>query len=257
VLILYVLEWDRIWLTWLERLNRSRLRRLESTIYQLRRSSLADEYDTYVTSLSPNTPFFSHTWLMLPISPLLRASSGHPNKLKRKTSYLNLRLHSYQSLLTSGRRGLTLNMLNWTIFLPIYLQKTLPEVKPVGQVRNHPRRPRTSYAWLVHCSMEDEEAKAFSVILRYSPPPCVVTYLSRDDEGDHERPGFISHQFGITYVEEAPYIAHVCGLDPNVVTAEDMDRRNARLKCLSRPCSNFTSSWSWRNAVRTNLCQVE
>jgi len=83
----------------------------------------------------------------------------------------------------------------------------------------------------------------------FSTSMCLSRYPSTGDEGDHERTGSIRDRFGIKYVEEAPYIVHVCGLDPNVATAEDMDRRNARLKCLSRPCSNFTSSWSWRDAV--------
>jgi len=57
----------------------------------------------------------------------------------------------------------------------------------------------------------------------------------------------IRDRFGIEFLEEAPYIVHACGLDPNVATAEDLDRRNARLKCLT--CND---SWvmNWRNAVR-------
>ncbi|KAF8547773.1 hypothetical protein OG21DRAFT_1526927 [Imleria badia] len=34
-------------------------------------------------------------------------------------------------------------------------------------------------------------------------------------------------QFDIKLVEDAPYIVHACRVDPNVATAEDMDRRNA------------------------------
>ena len=42
----------------------------------------------------------------------------------------------------------------------------------------------------------------------------------------------IQNRFNIQYFEDAPHIVHACGLDPNVATVEDMDRLNARLKCL-------------------------
>lgn len=61
----------------------------------------------------------------------------------------------------------------------------------------------------------------------------------------------IRDRFGIKFLEDAPYIVHACGLDPNMATAEDMDRWNARLKCL------YCNSWrimSWRDAVHLPVC---
>ena len=66
------------------------------------------------------------------------------------------------------------------------------------------------------------------------------------DEGNLEETVSTRDRFGIEFLEEAPCIVHACGLDPNVATTEDLDRRNARLKCLT--CKD---SWvrNWRNAV--------
>ena len=58
VLILDMLEWDRIWPEWLEAMNSLRLRRLERTVYESRRRPPVSEYDTYVTSPSLNIPLF-------------------------------------------------------------------------------------------------------------------------------------------------------------------------------------------------------
>ncbi|KAF8548382.1 hypothetical protein OG21DRAFT_1526530 [Imleria badia] len=62
---------------------------------------------------------------------------------------------------------------------------------------------------------------------------------------DKERTGSIWDRFSIEYAEAAPYVVHACGLDPNVATVEDMERRNARLQCLS--CQDWC--YSWREAV--------
>ena len=72
-------------------------------------------------------------------------------------------------------------------------------------------------------------------------------------KGDMERTGSLGDRYGIAYMAEAPYIIHACGLDPNVATADDMDRRDARLKCLSCRSSRVRR---WRDAVSVPLCCV-
>ena len=73
------------------------------------------------------------------------------------------------------------------------------------------------------------------------------------DELDLERTGSILDRYGIEHVAEAPDVIHACGLDPNVATADDMDRRNARLMCLS--CKDSLVR-RWRDAVRLPFCCV-
>ncbi|KAI9570860.1 hypothetical protein HD554DRAFT_2312480 [Boletus coccyginus] len=75
---------------------------------------------------------------------------------------------------------------------------------------------------------------------------------------DREMP--VQERFKVICLKAAPYIVHACGLDPNVATVEDMDRRNARLKCLS--CNDsYIRNWkgslfhstSYSHIIQTSL----
>jgi len=73
-----------------------------------------------------------------------------------------------------------------------------------------------------------------------------------DEPWDREMP--IQDRFKLKYLKAAPYIVYACGLDPNVATVEDMDRRNARLVCLS---CNDSYVRNWKGSVRLSVDRVE
>ncbi|KAI9570858.1 hypothetical protein HD554DRAFT_2079531 [Boletus coccyginus] len=81
---------------------------------------------------------------------------------------------------------------------------------------------------------------------------CTPDPIFGDEPWDREMP--IQDRFKVKYLKAAPYIVHACGLDPNVATVEDMDRRNARLKCL--PC-NDSYIRNWKGSVRLSVDRVE
>jgi hypothetical protein len=251
-------EWDRIWPEWLDTMNNFRLRRLERSVYQSRRRSLVDEYRTYVTSPSPNTPSFdllphvADVARFPPFRDIIRASEETQTQDKLfESAFAQL-----PEFVDEWRKRLETELAE-LVQIPSHLSSNNASGGQV-LVSNSTASSKSSQAptdkLRLACALFYGGSKGiFSYPEVFSTSMCLSRYPSTGDEGDHERTGSIRDRFGIKYVEEAPYIVHVCGLDPNVATAEDMDRRNARLKCLSRPCSNFTSSWSWRDAVRLTL----
>jgi len=84
----------------------------------------------------------------------------------------------------------------------------------------------------------------------FSTSMCNSTHPYPTGKGDMERTGSLGDRYSITYMAEAPYVIHACGLDPNVATADDMDRQDARLKCLSCRSSRVRR---WRDAVSVPL----
>ena len=76
--------------------------------------------------------------------------------------------------------------------------------------------------------------------------------IRADEEWSCEMP--IQDRFSVKYLVDAPNIVRACGLDPNVATVEDMDRRNARLKCLYCKDSYIRN---WKGSVRLSVDRVE
>ena len=259
VLILDILEWDRIWPEWLGTMNSFRLQRLERTIFQSRRRSLVNEYYTYVTSPSPNTPSFDRLPHVAdvarfpPFRDIIRASEEtQMNDKLFESAFAQL-----PEFVDEWRKRLDTELAE-LVQIPSHLS---PKDASGGQViaSNSTASSKSSQAptdkLRLACAQFHGGSKgAFSYPEVFSTSMRLYRYPGKGDEGDSERTGSLWDRFGIKCIEEAPYIVHVCGLDPNVATAEDMDRRNARLKCLAPSCSNLTSPWSWREAVRLPLC---
>lgn len=75
------------------------------------------------------------------------------------------------------------------------------------------------------------------------------TTVNRDEDGWNPVVCFLD-RYDVGFSEDASYVIHACGLDPNVTTPEDTDRRDARRKFLF--CSE-PRIMSWRSAVRPFL----
>lgn len=70
-----------------------------------------------------------------------------------------------------------------------------------------------------------------------------------DDEANRDLTVPIEDRFSFEYLVEATTIVQACGLDPSVAMVDDMDRRNARLKCLCNEWDALNIVMDWRSAV--------
>ncbi|KAH0829105.1 hypothetical protein J3R83DRAFT_2571 [Lanmaoa asiatica] len=217
-------EWDRIWPEWLETMNNFRSRRLEN-VYQSRRRSLMYKYDLYTTRPSPNTPVFDLLPHVVDVArfPPFRDTIRAPEETQTSSELFESAFAEIPALVDQWRKTLDAEIAE-LIKIPSHLFHT-------GCFR---------CVFYGGCEGIFTHPEVLSTVMRHYSYP-------NYGESDLERTGSIGDRFGIRFVEEAPYIVHACGLDPNVATSEDMDRRNARLKCLS--CQDACIR-SWRDALR-------
>ena len=256
VLILDIPEWDRICPTWLKAMNDFRLQRLERNVYYWRRRALKDEYKAFVAFPSPYTPSFdllphvADVACFPPFRDIIKAPEGTPMNDK---------------LFESAFAQLPEFVDEWKKWLDA-------EVAEMVQIPSHLSLKDTSSGQISTSSntVVPESSKGPADKLRLAcalfrgRSPGIFTYpdvfLSCKDisypsrgETDSGRTGSVWDRYGIKYVGEAPYVVHACGLDPTLATEQDMERRDARLKCL---CCGWSGSWGWREAVRLPFCGV-
>ena len=264
VLILDVLEWDRIWPEWLETMSSLRLRRLERTVYKSRRRSLVSRYNSYVTSPSPNTPPNTPSVDLLPhVADVARFSPFRdiiraPEETQVDDELFEPAFAQLPELVDEWRKKLDAEFAE-LVQIPSDLSlKDVSGGQVIASNGTPSLKPSQESAHKLHlaCALFSGERNGI-----FTYPEVLSTsmgfhkYPSRGAESDSERAGSVWDRFRIKYVEEAPYIVHLCGLDPNVATAEDMDRRNPQFRCLSSRCSGSTSTWNWRDAVRLPLAE--
>lgn len=244
VLILATIEWTQVWPEWSETMAIFRSQRLDQTVYQPRRDVLTCAYDDYVTFPSPNAPIYDLLPHVIefscfpPFLDVIYAPEGTQIGVK-SFEFLFAQLPA----LVDDWRKLTDAELADLVKVPSHLSSeaasggrdvasgTIPVEPPIGKLR-------------LACAVFDT-----SGTLAHHPDVFYTMLHSVDLMGgrrEWERAIPIQRRFGVRFLEEAPYIVHACGLDPHVATAEDMDRRNARLKCLLCKDSYVRS---WRDAV--------
>jgi hypothetical protein len=249
-----MIEWKRVWPEWLETINDFRSQRLNKVVYQPRRRSLTSEYAHYVMRPSPNTPAFDLLPHAIDVAcfPPFRNIIRTPEGTQMNNKPFESALAQLPELVVEWRKKLDI------------------EVAELVKIPSHLSSKCTSDGWVVASTsttgLESSQAVTDKLRLACALFSCSVMDLfphpevfissmrnyvyPRFDVLDLERTGSILDRYGIKYIAEAPYIIHACGLDPNVATADDMDRRNARLKCLS--CGNSCVR-RWRDAVRLHF----
>lgn len=260
-----------MWPDWVKIMDNFRSQRIEKTLYLPRRRSLKSEYERYVIQSSPDTSTFDllpHVADLIrfpPFRDVIRAPEG--TRLGDKPfasafAQLSVLVDEWMRKVNSEIAGL--------VKIPSFLSPdnvSGDRNKVLGSTR---------HAKLCQTAM-DKLHLACAVFHMGDTGPCVHpevlsvsmrngTMLPVDEEllsndgiprwipcvDNSEHAGSIHDRCGLQFLEEAPYIIYACGLDPNVATVDDMDRRDARLRCLS--CWGHTLVMNWKHAVRFALC---
>lgn len=228
-------------------MNNFRSRRLQ----QQRRLSLVSNYTTYVMSPSPNTPTFD---LLPHVADLARFPPFRDIIWAPDGTYIytmgtfGSASAQLPALVDEWRKKLDVELAE-LIKIPSHLsvQDTSGVASNSTVTRTELSRTATDKLRLACALFECGDCEGtftypevLSVAMRQH------TYPSDSESDDSGRTGSIWDRFGTGFIEEAPYIIHACGLDPNVATVEDMDRQNARLKCT---CCRNPHIMNWSDAV--------
>lgn len=242
-----------MWPEWLETMNKFRFKRLDMTVYKPRRDSLVSEYASYVTSPSQNTPAFDllpHVADLVhfpPFQDIIRAPEGTQMSDKPfESAFAQLPV-----LVDEWRKKLDAQLAE-LVKIPsrLSLKNASRCCTAASSKKNRMESSQTAIDKLhLACAV-------FHTTFIYTYPEVLATlrYSGDLDSGkdDSERAVSIEDRFYVRFLKDAPYIVRACGLDPNVATVEDMDRRNARLTCLY--CKDQRVR-SWRDAVRLPVDQ--
>ena len=251
-------EWNRTWPEWLETLNRFRSQRLDALVYPRRKISLATEYTNYVTRPPPNIPVFELLPHVIDVAcfPPFRNIIKAPEGTQMNDEPFESALAQLPELVDEWRKKLDAEVAD-LVKIPSHLSfesTSDGRVVASSSTTSSESSQVTTNKLRLACALFSDDCTTglfthpevfFGSMRRHEYP--------RPDGFDWERTGSIPRRYGIGYIVEAPYVVHACGLDPNVATADDMDRRNARLKCLF--CRDMRAM-RWRDAVRLPLCCV-
>jgi len=241
-------DWDKMWPEWAKIMNNLRSRRLEAVCYQPRRRLLMSEYVRYVTHPSSDSPTFD---LLPHVADLARfppfrntiESPEEPrtndNPFASAFAQLPVLIDGWMKELNSEIAGL--------VKIPscLCLDNSAGDPNTASNSTKHAESSQTDLDKLhLACAVfRVGSTGAFA-------HPEVLSVSTHNDAVFPSRETHLSAigvTTGLEFLEEAPYIVHACGLDSGVATVDDMDHRNARLKCLS--CDGRTLIMNWRHAV--------
>lgn len=246
-----MLEWVRIWPEWAEVMNDLRSKRLETTVYPLRRCLLVSEYNRYVTHPLPDSPtfhFLPHVTDLASFSPF-KDIIENPEQIQMNDkpfasafAQLPVLIDEWLKTLNSEIAGL--------VKIPAHLSVKASEDRNKAPGSINPTDLFQADLDKLHLAcaifrVDGTGAFAYPEVLSVSMRHDMVVTAHQTTLMSIIANGVIH---GLQFLEEAPYIIHACGLDPSVATARDMDHRNARLRCLS--CAGRTLIMNWRHAVR-------
>lgn len=252
LLIVDIIEWDQMWPEWRKIMDDFRLRRMHDTVYQPRQNLLEGEYNTYVEHPTPDGPTFDilpHVTDLAHFGPfrdIIRAPEGTQiNDTTFVPAFAQL-----PDLIEGWKKCLDAEFAE-LVKIPLHLS---PENAPndwsnTSKTAEETEAPQTDLNKLhIACAL-----------FRVAGTGC-YTYLdalsvSMRGGGKYglQPTGSSQDKFRIEFFEEAPYIVRACGLDPRVATADDMDRRNARLRCVV--CKDRPDIlMNWRCAASLPLC---
>ncbi|KAG6379256.1 hypothetical protein JVT61DRAFT_11706 [Boletus reticuloceps] len=241
-------EWNQLLPKTLKTMNSFRSKRLESVVYRSRRKLLASEYANYIMHPLPNAPALDIFPYVVDVASfstfrdIIKAPEDTQISLESAFAELPELVGKWREKLDTEFAEL--------VKIPSHLSRAgVSSDRAVASSGNTGLAPsQTAMDKLrLACALFRVDSMGlfsypevlFISNMAYSKFP---TY----DEHDLRCNGSIQDRYCIEYIVEAPYVVHACGLDPNVATVEDMDRRNARLKCLS--CEDSCVR-HWRAAV--------
>ena len=262
-----ILEWSRMWPAWDKIMTNFRLKRLEATLYQPRRRLLVTEYDRYVMHPSPDSPtlhFLPHT-LDLARFPLFRDVIRTPEDTQLDDKPFAPAFAQLPTLVNEWAQKL-----NTEIAGLVKMPSCLSSDVVSASLYKAPSNGEQTGSFQTDLDKLHLACAVFHVggTGAFAHPEVLSVSMANDVmfpnhgtnldaigvglgsircEDDSERTGSIHDRFGLQFLDEAPYIVYACGLDPNVATVDDMDHRNARLKCLC--CGGRILVMNWRHAV--------
>lgn len=230
--------------------------RLQEVVYQPRHHTLVAEYITYVTHPTPDTPAFdvlphiADLCCFPPFQDVIMAPEEHQMSDKSfATAFSQL-----PPLVGEWRNKLDAEVAA-LVKIPSCLSlgnaSTAQVVASSSTTSTGSSQTNMNKLHLA-CALFNADRGAYTY-----PEVLLVSmhhhHFPNDAEDNLERIGSIKDRFFIKFVVEAPYIVHVCGLDPNVAPADDMDHRNARLRCLYGSQELHNIVMDWRQAVSLPL----
>ena len=246
-MLIRMTEWARMWPEWVETMNNFRSGRLEHAVYQARRNLLISEYFDYVTSPPPNTPAFDLLPHVIELScfppflDVIKAPEGTQMGVKPfESAFAQL-----PGFVDEWRMQLDVELAE-LVKIPSHLSlKDAPGVRGMASSA----RVESSQAPTDKLRLACAVFNTSSTLANYPDVYSTMHHYPNPIRGaaEWERTMAIQNRFSVQFLEDAPYIVHACGLDPNVATVEDMDHRNARLKCL---LCNDPFIRTWRDSVR-------
>ena len=232
-------------------MNDFRSRRLKEEVYQSRRHSLVSAYNKYVAHPSPDAPTFdllpdvANLASFLPLKEMIKA----PEEIRITDESFASAFAQLPLLVSEWKKKLDAKLAE-LVKIPLHLTSAnatgCRALALSSMTRAESLNTDLDKLHIACALFRTTDAGVFTHLEVFSVAKFNYYYpdFCKDDS---ERSGSISDDFGIQFLEEAPYIVHACGLDPNMATVDDMDHRNARLKCLS--CEGRTLTMNWRHAV--------
>ncbi|KAF8435101.1 hypothetical protein L210DRAFT_3551914 [Boletus edulis BED1] len=241
--------WGHMWPEWLEIMEAFRSRRLKEDVYPQRRRLLAIEYENYVTQPSLDTPSFDLLPHVVdidrlpPFADIIKA----PEATQMDGKPFASAFAQLPAFVDSWKKMLDVELTD-LVKIPSRLlcsdDLTGGRVVPSSNASST-ESSQTSTKLQLACAL----FRTCNGVFAHPEVFFVCRRYSSNSEDDSDPVGPIVNQLSITFMEEAAYIVHVCGLDPNVATVDDMDRRNARLRCLLDDPNSYNLVMNWRNAI--------
>ncbi|KAF8141131.1 hypothetical protein EV363DRAFT_1307184 [Boletus edulis] len=239
--------WGKMWPEWLVIMEAFRSRRLKEDVYPQHRHLLAIEYKNYVIQPSPDTPSFDLLPHVVDIArlPPFKDIIEDPEATPMDGKPFASAFAQLPAFVGDWKKKLDLELTELVKIPSCFScseELTGGRVVPSGNAsstKSFQTSTKLQLACVLFCKANNIFAypEVFSMCHRYSSN-------SEDDPI-----GPIVNKLCITFMEEAACIIHVCGLDPNVATVDDMDRRNARLRCLWDAPKSYNLVMNWRNAI--------
>ena len=240
------IEWNQIWPEWVGTMNNLRSQRLEEDVYPFQRRAVVSAYDSYVTHPPPNTPAFdllphpADVTCFPPFRDIIRVLDGaYVDDKPFESTFAQL-----PELVDKWKKELDAEVAELVKIPPHLSSKGTCDDRVVASsstIGSESSQTATDKLHLACALFRCNVCGPFTHFEVFS----ISMFCC--DETDLERTGSIWDRYRIAYIAEAPHIIHACGLDPNVATVDDMDLRNARLKCLT--CSDSRVR-RWKDAVR-------
>lgn len=243
-LIVDAIEWTQMLPKWVKTMNDYRRLRLDAVVYKPRQRLLASEYDNYVRSRSQDTPAFDLLPYVTDLArfPPFRDIIKAPEDFQMGMTPFVSAFTQLPALVEEWKKQLDAELAE-LVRIPAHLSlqdasshQTMASSGVTSKDKLH-----------LACALFDVTGHR---ILSYPEAFMILTprQSCSPDEYDPRATRSILDRFNISFLEEAPYIVHACGLNPSVATSDDMDCRNARLRCLA--CGNSVIGiMDWRDAV--------